>query len=494
MTIPDELIQQFRAVAYERLDRIESAWGTVLASLDEAAASTIVRELHTLKGEAMMIGFADVNLVCHKLEDLMGVARARGYAVDDDFDLAVSMAVRFMAMLVRKKAGAKLGGIDLPGFIAQIDGLLAELRAAEMPATTLLPVARHATGRAAIPPALRARFGTIALDLFIEYAVARGPRRDRLRASWHGLRDQLGIQRAIVGPAQLAKHKASAEALARTLDKRVELVFEIETVEATAETLAVVDLSLLHLIRNAIDHGIEAPEARLAYGKSGIGRIRVHCAERDDRLELTIEDDGRGISLDDVWRRARALGLIASAETDVPTRWFDVLCQPGFSTRSEISHVSGRGIGLDAVHSGILEVGGAFTATTEVGNGTAWHITMPCGRASLQGHVFRVPGLPFPIAIDQSWEPAAGSGTERVVDLAYELGLTETRAAERPCYFTRDGVTIGILHETEPTRGSLRRVVAVPPPAPAEIASIETTDGLLVHLERFDYSAACSCL
>jgi two-component system chemotaxis sensor kinase CheA len=485
VTIPDELVQQFRAVAYERLDRIEGAWATVLASLDEHAATTILRELHTLKGESMMLGFSDVNLVCHKLEDLMGVARARGYAVDDDFDLAVNMAVRFMAMLIRKKAGANLSGIDLPGFIAQLDALLAELRSGEGSSTTLRAVLTPAAAaRSALPPSLRSRFGAIALELFVEYTLARGPRRDRLRASWHSLRDQIGIQRAIIGRAQLGKHKASAEVLARTLGKQVELVFEIGSVEATAEMLAVIDLSLLHLIRNAIDHGIEAPETRVACGKRATGTIHVHCGVKDDRLELVIEDDGRGISLDDVCKRALALGLINSAETVLPTTWFDLLCQPGFSTRSDITQVSGRGIGLDAVQNGIREVGGVFSATTEAGNGTSWQIAIPCAKASLQGHVLRVPSLPFPIAIDSSWRPCSGAGSDLVFDVACELGAADAHANAVPYWFRRRDVTIAILGETAPVPGSVRRIVGVPPPAPAEIASIDAIEGLLVHPDR----------
>src|SRR6266496_6448030 len=123
MALPEELVQQFRTVAIERLERSEAAWTTVRSTFDEQAAVQLHRELHTLKCESKMLGFSDVNLVCHKLEDLLEVARGRGYDVDEDFDLAVNMALRFMAMLVRKKIGSQLGGIDLPGFIKQIDGL-----------------------------------------------------------------------------------------------------------------------------------------------------------------------------------------------------------------------------------------------------------------------------------------------------------------------------------------------------------------------------------
>ena len=105
MEIGEDLLLQFRAIASERLHRIESAWAELFGSLDERAAAQLDRELHTLKGEAQLLGLADVGLICGKLEELFAVARGRGYAVDDDFDLVVGMAVRFMAVLVRQRIG-----------------------------------------------------------------------------------------------------------------------------------------------------------------------------------------------------------------------------------------------------------------------------------------------------------------------------------------------------------------------------------------------------
>ena len=116
--LPPEIIQQFREVALERIARIEEAWSQVLVKLDDELSKVIHREVHTLKGESRVVGFTDVNLITHKLEDLLDVARNRGYAVGDDFDLAVTVVFGFLAMLVRKKAGTH-NRIDLPGFIRQ---------------------------------------------------------------------------------------------------------------------------------------------------------------------------------------------------------------------------------------------------------------------------------------------------------------------------------------------------------------------------------------
>ena len=169
ITIPEELVQQFRSVALERLDRVEASWASVLGTLVESAGVLLHRELHTLKGESKMLGFSDVNLVCHKLEDMLEVAKARGYAVDEDFDLAVNMAIRFMAMLIHKKVGAQLSGIDLPGFIRQIDSILAELKPEKLSRTTTGPMQplRIASTNPRVPTAVRTRLAPIAVDAFV---------------------------------------------------------------------------------------------------------------------------------------------------------------------------------------------------------------------------------------------------------------------------------------------------------------------------------------
>src|SRR5207245_1510451 len=116
----------------------------------------------------------------------------------------------------------------------------------------------------------------LAVDAFIEYAAARGQRRDRLRTSWHSLRELVGIQRAALGTGQLDKHRTNALQLAQDLGKQLVVTFDIATAEVTAETLAALDAASLHLVRNAVDHGIELPAVRTAAGKASAGAIRLH--------------------------------------------------------------------------------------------------------------------------------------------------------------------------------------------------------------------------
>jgi two-component system chemotaxis sensor kinase CheA len=331
--------------------------------------------------------------------------------------------------------------------------------------------------------ALRAQLTPVAIDAFVEYAVARGARRDRLRVSWHALRDLIGNQRAVLGSAQLGKHKSGAIELARELGKLVDTRFDVLTVEITTEMLEAIDAAVLHLVRNAVDHGIELPEERLARGKAAAGKIHVHGVVAGDHLKLTIADDGRGVSFADVQTRAAALGLVGP-DTDVADRWLELVCQPGFTTRAEASDISGRGVGLDAVRAGVAEVGGLLTATTVDGGGTSWTLRMPLPHLTLVGHVFRATFAPVSLVLDETWRPADPTPDARVLDVGALLGLADDEPDGARHYMTNGELVIALVADRASGAQQVRRLIVAPPPAAYEVVTIDTMEGLLVHPER----------
>jgi two-component system chemotaxis sensor kinase CheA len=486
MAISEELIAQFRATAMTRIETIEASWMRVLSVLAEDASLVIQREIHTLKGESRIVGFTDVNMVCHKLEDLVDVARARGYAVDDDFDLAVTMALRFMAMLIHKRIGSDLSGIDLPGFVRHIDGVLdrhehtGRSRSGSMPPLLSRSVSTRMTSH------LRTQLGPAAVDAFVEFAVAQGARRDRLRASWHLLRDLIGIQRAIVSAAQLGKYKPSAISLAKDLGKEIDVVFEIATAEVTTEVLAAIDVAALHLVRNAADHGIEPPAARIAKHKRGTGTIRLRGISRDGEYVLEVEDDGDGIDFERVRARAIELGLVPAGAIVDEARLVEVMCHPGFSTRSEANEISGRGVGLDAVRASAVDLGGSLTARTERGKGTTWSVAIPVPTLAVHNLAIRAPGLRFPIILDPSWRLLdSHPKMPIVVDLAAALGLAPSNSISTTfSFFTNGELEIGMACGNRPGHVDARRLITTPSTSIAEVATVDSIEGLLLRPDR----------
>jgi two-component system chemotaxis sensor kinase CheA len=134
---------------------------------------------------------------------------------------------------------------------------------------------------------------------------------------------------------------------------------------------------LLHLVRNAASHGIESAEERQARGKRPEGRIALSARAEGDRIFLEVLDDGAGIDLEQVERRARDAGLIGRNEDLPESSLLDVLCAPGFSTRREADMSSGRGVGMAVVRSAVRGLGGDLSVQTAMGQGTRYIIELP---------------------------------------------------------------------------------------------------------------------
>lgn len=134
---------------------------------------------------------------------------------------------------------------------------------------------------------------------------------------------------------------------------------------------------LLHLVRNAVSHGIEPPQERIASGKHPEGELSLSAATSGDSVMIHIEDDGRGIDVERVAARARSLGIPGAEENFDSKRLLDVICSPGFTTRDEADLASGRGVGMAAVQSAVAELGGVMTMETTAGTGTRFSIQLP---------------------------------------------------------------------------------------------------------------------
>ncbi len=485
MELPDEIIQQFRAMALVRIAEIEASWLHVRTSLAEDASLAIQREIHTLKGESRMVGMLDVNRICHKLEDLIDVARARGYAVDDEFDLSVTMALRFIAGLIRKPGGSR----DVAKFLEHLGVVLQRHERTGRGRPSSVPPMLRTTSAMRITTLLRGQLGPAAVDAYIEYATATGPRRDRLRASWHLLRDYVGIQRAILTAAQLAKYKPSVGALARDLGKEVEVAFEIATAEVTSEVLNALEIAVLHLVRNAVDHGIERPAVREAAGKAPAGKIVVRGREREGQYVLDVEDDGAGIDFERVRARAIELQLVQESAAIDQHQLVDLLSHPGFSTRSEASDVSGRGVGLDAVRASAVDLGGSIHAKTARGKGTTWTVRLPVPTLAVHNLAIRAPALRFPVILDPSWTRLDKRPPTQAnpiwIDLAVGLGFNPSNSISATLFwFTNGALSIGIACGGTPEPVDARRLVATPSTCVGEVVTVDSVEGLLIRPER----------
>ncbi|MFT6674183.1 MAG: two-component system chemotaxis sensor kinase CheA [Sulfitobacter sp.] len=172
--------------------------------------------------------------------------------------------------------------------------------------------------------------------------------------------------------------------------KDVRLVTTGESTEVDKTVIERLADPLTHMIRNAVDHGLESKETRIAAGKPPQGRVNLSAAHRSGRVVIEISDDGAGINRPKVMQIAIEKGLIPADSSLSDTEIDNLLFLPGFSTASTISNLSGRGVGMDVVRTAIQALGGRITTTSQPGQGTAFSISLPLTLAVLDGMVIEV--------------------------------------------------------------------------------------------------------
>jgi two-component system chemotaxis sensor kinase CheA len=233
--------------------------------------------------------------------------------------------------------------------------------------------------------------------------------------------------------------------LARDLHKQV--ILDLRGQETEIDKFVVERMldPLLHLVRNAVSHGLEAPDIRVAHGKPAAGRLALRATTTGDLVTIAIEDDGRGIDAGQIAARARTLGLINGDAPLDPAQLLQILCAPGFSTREQADRVSGRGVGMDVVYNTVRELGGTLTLATEAGSGTRFTVELPLTLAILEALIVTAGGQTFAVplsvvrevirvqadqinSIEQNELLPYRGGTLPMVRLARRFGLAESAA------------------------------------------------------------------
>lgn len=180
--------------------------------------------------------------------------------------------------------------------------------------------------------------------------------------------------------------------LANSLYKEIELVIEGEDTELDKTIIEDLADPLIHLIRNAADHGIEAPDERLKAGKNPKGNIKVNAYHQENQFILIVQDDGRGINLNKVKEAALEKGIISRQDSDAlnDKEILELIFKPGFSTSQSISDISGRGVGMDIVRNNINKLNGVIEVETKELEGTKFIIKLPLTLAILNGLLIRI--------------------------------------------------------------------------------------------------------
>jgi two-component system chemotaxis sensor kinase CheA len=197
------------------------------------------------------------------------------------------------------------------------------------------------------------------------------------------------------------KYPRMARDLARSLGKEVELVLEGEDTELDRAMIDDLSDPLVHLVRNAVDHGVESAAERAVSGKAARSTVRLSACQEGDHVAIEIRDDGRGMNPEILRRKAVEKGLIdadAANRLDA-NQCLHLVFLPGFSTKDQVSSISGRGVGMDVVKTGIEKLNGRIEIDSEMGVGTLFRISLPLTLAILPVLVVKHANQPFAVPL-----------------------------------------------------------------------------------------------
>ncbi|BBO21447.1 MAG: chemotaxis protein CheA [Burkholderiales bacterium] len=197
------------------------------------------------------------------------------------------------------------------------------------------------------------------------------------------------------------KYPRIARDLARNLGKDVELLLAGEETEIDKTMIEDLSDPIIHLIRNAVDHGIESPLERAAAGKPEKSEVRLEARQEGDHIVIVVADDGRGMNAEKLRAKALEKGLIGNEEANTmdERQSFNLVFLPGFSTAAKVSDVSGRGVGLDVVRTNIQKLNGSIEIKSELGKGTTFVISLPLTLAILPVLIVKLGEQPFAVPL-----------------------------------------------------------------------------------------------
>jgi len=457
-----EMVVAFIVESREHLTTIEQQMLLIEQNTaDSDSINTVFRGFHTMKGLAGFLEFSDIQEVAHEVETLLGLARNSSLTITPEIvDVVLESAdfvkqalgsiedslasgghrIRSNGAALVAKIRAAMGGASEKVQPAERTQSVERSQSAEMaepvqapqdsagaaasdlPAATergvSSPLAESKASKARDTSSLRV--DTEKLDHLVEMvgemviaqSLIRHDQSVSLAQDSRLLRNlsQLAritndVQRTtmslrMVPMGQIFQRTARvARDLSRKTGKQIELETsgdETEVDKIIAEELAD---PLMHMVRNAVDHGIEPPEARVAAGKKPTAQIRLSAYHQGGQIAVEIADDGRGLDREKILSKARKNGLVSRDAQLTENEIFHLIFEPGFSTAEQITDISGRGVGMDVVRKQLQKLRGRIEIQSQPGRGTTFCLKLPLTLAIIEGLAVRVGGQRYIVPI-----------------------------------------------------------------------------------------------
>ena len=449
LEITAEILKRYVEESSELLDEAENSLLALERSPQDAgSAERAYRAFHSIKGNSGFLGYPDLEEISRSAEDLLGTIRQHKKGCDPVAISFMLIAIDILRDGVRQaEAGA---GVELPGkqeVCAYLEKLTAEAakdsfqeeqeepdakaaQAAKAPAPAAAKESEKTTeaesdpkekgGNTGAQQAIRVDLDKLdkLLDLVGELVISeamvannpdlKGLQLDRFEKAvlqldkiTRDIQEVAMSMRMIPLSGAFRKMMRLVRDLAHKAEKKVSLEIIGEETEVDKTIIEQISDPLVHLIRNAVDHGIESAEERLAAGKPETGRVTLEAKHSAGEVWIVVEDDGKGLDREKIIKKGIDRGLITSEDIEMKDEevW-RMIFEPGFSTADKVSNISGRGVGMDVVKRNIEKLRGKVDVRSRTGSGTMFVVRIPLTLAIIEGMVVKVGSNRYTIPIN----------------------------------------------------------------------------------------------
>lgn len=435
----DGLVKEFLVESYENLDRLDKEFLQLENDPgNREVIASIFRTIHTVKGTSGFFGFEKLQQVAHAGENLLAKLRDGALHLDPEMSSALLRTVDAIRAILGEieRTGAEGSG-TYPELIAELEartqGRAAAAAAAPEQAPAPVPAPAPSAAPAAPEPArseqaapggsvadqslrvdvrvldrLMNLVGELVLtrNQILQHAGADAAASGALAATSKRL-DQITselqeeVMKTRMQPIEAVWGKLPrvVRDLAKLVGKQVRLEMEGKETELDKSIIEAIKDPLTHMVRNSVDHGIEAPERRSAAGKPAEGRILLRAYHEGGKVTIEIQDDGGGIDPARIRAKAIEKGVVAAeaAARMGDREVLNLIFAAGFSTAEQVTNISGRGVGMDVVRTNIEKIGGSVDLASQVGSGTTITIKIPLTLAIIPALVVQSGGERFAI-------------------------------------------------------------------------------------------------
>ena len=483
----DELLNDFLVETGEHIDAATQQLVLFESNPNDfSIVASIFRLVHTIKGTCGFLGLGRLEKLAHAAEALIGRLRDGAPATRETVTLVLAAVDRIKFILAElEKTAAEPAGNDID-LIGALQGEMgADAAACDVPPEAAVPSAvapaplpEQQPNAAAAPVTKRAEtirvtVGSIEriMVLVSELVLTRNQlieltrRQDddtvkaplqRLSTLTSDLQD--AVMRARMQPVSrlFSTLPRLARELAAECKKKLHIITDGGDTELDRQLIEVVRDPLTHMLRNCADHGIEPPDVRVALGKAETGTIHVKASHEAGYITIDVMDDGRGLDAERIRQRAVKNGLVTAADAAAmpDDAVYRFVMSPSFSTATEVTSISGRGVGMDVVRDNIESVGGSVSISTTLGKGTRFSMKIPLTLAIAPALIVNIAGRRFALPQHSVVEAVGvGPGSEYATEMVQGSLILRLRDDVLPLANLRDLLSLGAGAADVPASG-----------------------------------------